>query len=57
LRLQRSAGNAAVARALLARDDAPVKDPEAEALAKVESLPKGVLSGNGNVPLATEEQK
>jgi hypothetical protein len=57
LRLQRSAGNAAVARALLARDPTADKDPEAEALAKVESLPKGVLSGNGNHALATEEQK
>ena len=57
LTLQRSSGNAAVARALLARDDTAVKDPEAEALAKVESLPKGVLSGNGVKPLANEEQK
>jgi hypothetical protein len=57
LRLQRSAGNAAVARALLARDPTAVADPEAEALAKVEALPKGVLSGNGNHALATDEQK
>jgi hypothetical protein len=54
LALQRSAGNAAVARAVLARDDI-VSDPAA--LAKVESLPKGVLSGNGVKPLANEEQK
>jgi hypothetical protein len=59
LTLQRSAGNAAVARALIARQPAPppVKDPEAEALAKVDKLPAGVLSGNGTKPLATEEQK
>ena len=59
LTLQRSAGNAAVARALLVRQPAPptVKDPEAEALAKVDKLPAGVLSGNGVKPLATEEQK
>jgi hypothetical protein len=59
LTLQRSAGNAAVARALLARQPAPepAKDPEAEALAKVDKLPAGVLSGNGTKPLATEEQK
>ena len=59
LTLQRSAGNAAVARALMARQPAPppVKDPEVEALAKVDKLPAGVLSGNGTKPLASEEQK
>lgn len=58
LALQRSAGNAAVVRAVLARDDTPAKkDPEAEALEKVEKLPKGVLSGNGVKPLANEDQK
>src|SRR5215218_10277610 len=54
LALQRSAGNAAVARAVLARDDI-VSDPAA--LAKVDTLPKGVLSGNGTKPPATSEQK
>lgn len=54
LALQRSAGNAAVARAVLARDDI-VSDPAA--LAKVESLPAGVLSGNSGHALASSEQK
>jgi hypothetical protein len=56
LALQRGAGNAAVARALLARQEKPA-DADAAALAEVDKLPGHVLSGGGVKPLGSKEEK